>query len=160
MTTNLWAGEPRTYRLAAGVYVVRDGQVALLQRAGGAMVGFWSMPGGMVDADEDPLTGALRELKEEAGLVPTGPVEFLCALPMRAYGLEILRFHYVAACDEGEIVISDEHSDGRWFDPAEYRAAHLSDAEVERWGASNANDAHNVLANRAAIDALIGWLGR
>ena len=158
--SNLWEGEPREYRLAAGVYVVRDGKVALLQRAGGAMVGFWSIPGGMVDADEDPLTAAVRELHEESGLTPSMPPEFLCALPMRAYNLEILRFHYVAPCDEGEIVISHEHSDGAWFDPAEFRAEHLSDAEVERWGTSNANDAHNVLANRQAIDALIEWMGR
>jgi len=157
---NLWAGEPRTYRLAGGVYAVRDGKVALLQRGGGTMTGFWSLPGGMIDADEDPLTGALRELREESGLAPTGPVEFLCALPMRAYGLEILRFHYVAPCDEGEIVLSDEHTDGGWIDPREYRAEHLSDAEVNRWGASSDADAHNVLANRAAIDALLAWMGR
>jgi 8-oxo-dGTP diphosphatase len=160
MTTNLWEGEPRLFRLAAGVYVVRDGKVALLQRAGGAMVGFWSLPGGMVDGDENPLTAGVRELHEESGLTPAGPVEFLSVVPLRAYNLEILRFHYVAACDEGEIRISDEHSDGAWFDPVEYRSEHLSDAEVERWGASSASDAFNVLANREAIDALIEWMER
>ena len=65
---NLWAGEPRLYRLAAGVYVVRDGKVAFLQRSGGTMTGFWTLPGGMVDGDEDPLTAGVRELHEEAGL--------------------------------------------------------------------------------------------
>jgi 8-oxo-dGTP pyrophosphatase MutT (NUDIX family) len=29
----------------------------------------WEMPGGMIDDGEDPVTGGLRELKEECGLV-------------------------------------------------------------------------------------------
>jgi 8-oxo-dGTP diphosphatase len=158
VTANLWGDEPRSYRLAAGVYVVRDGRVAFLERAGGAMVGFWSLPGGMVDPGEDPLTAGVRELREESGLEPTGPVEYLCALPLQAYGLDILRFHYVAPCDTGEIELSHEHSDGAWLTPREYREQHLSDAELERWSAVGPTEAFNVLANRAAIDALIGKL--
>jgi ADP-ribose pyrophosphatase YjhB (NUDIX family) len=63
----------------------------LLQRAGGAMVVF--LPGGRVDANEDPLTGGLPELKEQTRQVLTGSVEFLGALPSQAYNLEVLWFH-------------------------------------------------------------------
>ena len=155
---NLWAGEPRRYRLAAGVYVVRDGRVAFLQRGGGTMAGFWSLPGGMVDGDEDPLSAGVRELHEEAGLTPTGPVQYLTALPMRAYGLEILRFHYVANCDAGEIVLSDEHTDRAWLTPQAYRDTHVGDDALKQWRAQSEQDAFNILANRAAIEALIAHL--
>jgi hypothetical protein len=51
------------------------------------------LPGRMVNADEDPLTGGLPELKEQAWQVPTGLVEFLGAFPSQEYNLEILWFH-------------------------------------------------------------------
>lgn len=160
MTTNLWGDEPRTYRLSAGVYAIRDGRAAFLRRALGVMVGFWSIPGGRVDPGEDPLTGALRELKEESGLEPTGPIEYLCALPVQGYGEHALRFFYVANCDEGEIVLSREHSDCAWLSPREYRDAHLNDDELARWTEASPHDGFNVLANRAGIEALIDWLAR
>lgn len=36
-------------------------------------LGAWSIPKGEIDADEDPLAAARREVEEETGLVPTGP---------------------------------------------------------------------------------------
>lgn len=158
MTTNLLGDAPRTYRLSAGVYALRDGKVAFLERAGGAMVGFWSIPGGMVDPGEDPLTAALRELHEESGLTPTGPVDYLNVFPLQAYGADILRFIYVAPCDDGDIALSDEHSDGGWLTPEEYRESHLGDAAFERWNTESPHDGFNVLANRAGIEALIAYL--
>ncbi len=158
MSTNLWGSEPRTYRLSAGVYALRDGKAAFLERAGGAMVGFWSIPGGMVDPGEDPLTAAIRELHEESGLTPTGPVEYLDVFPLQAYGADILRFAYVADCEDGDITLSHEHSDGRWITPEAYREQHLNDAEFTRWNATSPHDGFNVLSNRAGIDKLIDRL--
>jgi len=122
------------------------------------MVGFWSIPGGRVDPGEDPLTAAVRELREESGLEQTGPLEYLCALPLQGYGHHLLRFFYVANCDTGDLVLSDEHSDGAWLTPREYRDQHLSDAEFARWTASEETDGFNIVANRAGIDALIARL--
>lgn len=158
MPTNLWGDEPRTYRLSAGVYALRDGRAAFLKRASGAMVGFWSIPGGRVDPGEDPLTAALRELKEESGLEPTGPMAYLCALPLQGYGEHILRFSYVASCESGEIALSHEHAAASWLTPREYRDQHLNDDEFTRWNATSEADGFNVLANRAAIDALLAYL--
>jgi hypothetical protein len=33
----------------------------------------------------------------------------------------------------------------------------LSDAEAERWGQSNQNDAFNVRSNRDGLDAFLRW---
>ncbi|SRR6266536_601187 len=41
----------KQYRLAAGVYVMRGGQILMLERARGMMTGFWSVPGGIVDPE-------------------------------------------------------------------------------------------------------------
>ena len=37
------------------------------------MVGYWGLPGGFVERDEDPLEAVLRELKEETGLIGSKP---------------------------------------------------------------------------------------
>jgi 8-oxo-dGTP diphosphatase len=53
---------------------MRGGQILLLQRSSGMMIGFWSVPGGIVEPGESPQEAAARELFEEAGLTPTGPL--------------------------------------------------------------------------------------
>ena len=66
---------------AAGVlYVVRepDGPVVMLQQRSSMAHegGTWSVPGGALDAGEQPLAGALRESDEEVG-PPSGPIRVI-----------------------------------------------------------------------------------
>lgn len=53
-----------------GVVVVieKDGQVLLGKRGGGFGKGKWGLPQGYIEFDEDFLTAAIREVKEETGL--------------------------------------------------------------------------------------------
>lgn len=55
---------------APGVVVVieRDGCVLMGRRKGGFGKGKWSLPQGYIEFDEDFLTAAIREVKEETGL--------------------------------------------------------------------------------------------
>jgi 8-oxo-dGTP pyrophosphatase MutT (NUDIX family) len=75
----------KPHRLAAGVYAMRGGQILLLERARGMMLGFWSVPGGIVDPGETPQEAAARELVEEAGITPTGPLWLVTAVPLKGY---------------------------------------------------------------------------
>ena len=56
-------------KVAAGALVVRDGRVLLVRRVMEPKRGLWSLPAGFVDADEDPAEAAVREVREETGLV-------------------------------------------------------------------------------------------
>lgn len=59
----------------ASIAVLRDGELLWLRRADS---GLWTMPGGHLNPDEEPLAGAIRELREETGLTPPpGDFEFL-----------------------------------------------------------------------------------
>jgi 8-oxo-dGTP diphosphatase len=53
-----------------GVVVVieKDGQVLLGKRVGGFGKGKWGLPQGYIEFEEDFLTAAIREVKEETGL--------------------------------------------------------------------------------------------
>jgi 8-oxo-dGTP diphosphatase len=50
------------------VLIEKDGQVLLGKRAGGFGKGKWGLPQGYIEFDEDFLTAAIREVKEETGL--------------------------------------------------------------------------------------------
>ena len=76
------------YRPAAGVMLLnRDGKVWVGQRLDNQLEA-WQMPQGGLDAGEDPLEGALRELEEETGIrrelvevIARCPVELTYDLP-------------------------------------------------------------------------------
>ncbi len=55
-------------KVAAGVVVEAEGKVLLVRRAVEPELGKWTIPGGFVEADEDPVLTAQRECEEETGL--------------------------------------------------------------------------------------------
>jgi 8-oxo-dGTP diphosphatase len=52
----------------AVVLIEKDGQVLLGRRSGSYGAGKWGLPMGFIEFDEDFLTAAIREVKEETGL--------------------------------------------------------------------------------------------
>lgn len=51
------------------VLLVRDGEVLLIQRRGRYGGGMWHLPSGKLDAGESLLAAAVREAREEVGVV-------------------------------------------------------------------------------------------
>jgi ADP-ribose pyrophosphatase YjhB (NUDIX family) len=56
-------------KVAVAVVVLLDGQLLLARRVNEPGRGYWSLPGGYMDAGEDPRQAASRECREETGLM-------------------------------------------------------------------------------------------
>ena len=54
-------------------------RVLLIRRKHDPFAGRWALPGGFLEIDEAIEAGARRELREETGFAPTGPIAFLGA---------------------------------------------------------------------------------
>lgn len=102
-------------KLATLVYALRDEQVLLVRRTSQPNRGLWVAPGGKLDHGESPAECAVREMREETGLVVDRPV-------LRAVMTEIsprsdyqwLTFIFVARTFDGTFTPAPGIGDFRW----------------------------------------------
>jgi ADP-ribose pyrophosphatase YjhB (NUDIX family) len=102
-------------RLVVSTLPVTDaGEVVLLRRAIDPGRGAWAQPGGFLEADETAIQGAIRETREETGLIVT---------PTRIVGLysrpqaAVVVVAYEAEIVGGVMHATDEALEVRAFDP-------------------------------------------
>lgn len=156
--TNDGYPKPGFFAISTAVYAQREGKMLVLKRAGGELTGAWYLPGGAVDEGEEIEPAARRELLEESGLLPAGPLTLIgVSLVMRLYGSDNVQIGYACDCPDGEVVLSAEHSEARWVDPAEYRERYLADAYIESVRAHDARIARVMEAVRENLDRYIAW---
>jgi 8-oxo-dGTP diphosphatase len=148
----------KLYGIGTTIYAERDGKILLLKRAAGAATGSWYLPGGVLEPGEIPEACAQRELLEESGLVPTGPLRLISVIPMFVYDVDTFLIEFACACDRGEVVLSDEHSNYRWIDPQEWRAKYLSDEQLAKAMAASQALGHLSRTIRDGLDRYLGSL--
>lgn len=103
-------------KVAAGVVFSCDGGVLLLQRAIHPSYGKWVFPGGYVDRGEMLESAALREVREESGLV----VRLRRLLGVYSFpDNPVIVVAYAGDVTGGSLKIDDESLAARSFPPAE-----------------------------------------
>ena len=97
------------------VLIEKDGQVLLGRRSGSYGAGKWGLPQGFIEFDEDFLTGAIREVKEETGL----DVEIRSIISVVSNflspGLHTLAIVLLAHVIGGELCAADDLEALEWF---------------------------------------------
>lgn len=97
------------------VLIVCDGQVLLGRRRGEPGRGTWSLPSGYIEWDDDLLSAAVREAKEETGLDVelTSVVNVVSSLLSPRY--HFLGIYFAARVLGGEAVAGDDLDAVAWF---------------------------------------------
>jgi 8-oxo-dGTP diphosphatase len=151
--------EPPMFALGTAVFGQRDGKILLLKRAVGALTGSWYLPGGALDPGETLEECAVRELREESGLVPTGPLALIGHAPMHIYDRDFLIVSYACDCT-GAVVLSHEHSDARWIEPEKYRDEFFSEENIRKLETTKARVGAIVRGIQKNIDQYLVWRKR
>jgi 8-oxo-dGTP diphosphatase len=104
--------------VCVGAVVVVDGRLLLVQRGRGAGAGWWSVPGGRVEAGETLAEAVVRELREETGLVGECG-DFLGWVERIDDDHHFVILDFTVAVGGGEAVAGDDAADVRWVPVAD-----------------------------------------
>ena len=100
-------------KVAATVLVERAGKVLLARRAIDPGRGLWCFPGGYVDFGEDPALAAMRECREETGLV----IAEVALLDVTFNGRVIVITYLARAPSDAQPIPADDADMAEWFAP-------------------------------------------
>lgn len=122
-------------RVAVAAWIRQDNRLLLVRRRGDPMAGYWAMPAGFMEYDEDPEDAVRREALEETGLQVR--IERLIQLfhtPADG-GMANLVLVYEASVKGGVLLAGDDADAAAWFPPDKLpRLAFLpTQALVRRW---------------------------
>jgi ADP-ribose pyrophosphatase YjhB (NUDIX family) len=103
-------------KVAAAILIEQDGRVLLVRRVNEPFRGMWTLPAGLVDADEDPARAAERECFEETGLsVRATAVLDIIAGREHARGADFV-IVYRGELLSGDLLAADDADQAEWFD--------------------------------------------
>lgn len=101
-------------RIGVALATVDDRQRILMLRHVFHPTSPWGLPGGWLRRDERPSVGALRELREETGLVARlEQIIYVEHEPLPPH----LEVAYLARVTPGPLQLSDEILEAAWFEP-------------------------------------------
>lgn len=74
----------------------------------------WEIPGGRINPGTSLIENLKREVMEETGLEITGEQQYIAAQDILKENKHIVRLTYLGEAD-GEVKLSDEHTDYKWL---------------------------------------------
>jgi len=123
---------PETPLVGVGAIIIEGDRVVLVKRAHPPIQGQWSIPGGVLEVGEMVREAAIREAREETGLV-VAPGELLGVYDRILHDAEKrVQYHYVLidflCCRAGgELRAASDAAEVRWFRREELPALNLAE---------------------------------
>lgn len=122
---------PELPLIGVGAVIVADGRALLIRRGTAPLLGEWSLPGGVLECGETLREAAIREAREETGLlVEVGDMLGVYERIMRSEDGRV-RYHYVLIdylCRPvaGELRAGSDAAEAGWFTREELPALNLA----------------------------------
>lgn len=127
---------PELPLVGVGAIIIKDDRVVLVKRAHPPIQGQWSIPGGVLEVGELVREAAIREAREETGLI-VEPSELLGVYDRILRNQEKrVQYHYVLVdflCRPvgGELRADSDAAEVRWFRREELPALKLAEDTQE-----------------------------
>lgn len=127
---------PELPLIGVGSIIIEDDRVVLVKRANPPIQGQWSIPGGVLEVGELMREAAIREAREETGLI-VEPGELLGVFDRVLRDAEKrVQYHYVLIdflCRRvaGELLAASDAAEVRWFRREELPPLNLADDTQE-----------------------------
>jgi 8-oxo-dGTP diphosphatase len=123
---------PEVPLVGVGAIIIEDSRVLLVKRAHPPLQAQWSIPGGVLEVGELIREAAVREAREETGLI-VEPADLLGVYDrILRDPEERVQYHYVLIdflCRRvgGELLAASDAAEVRWFTREELRALSLAE---------------------------------
>jgi 8-oxo-dGTP diphosphatase len=127
---------PEAPLVGVGAIIIEDARVLLVKRAHPPLQAQWSIPGGVLEVGELIREAAIREAREETGLI-VDPVELLGVYDRILRNPERrVQYHYVLIdflCRKvgGELSAASDAAEVCWFTREELPALHLAEDTLD-----------------------------
>lgn len=100
-----------------GAAIVRDGRALITKRGREPEKGKFDIPGGFLEAGEEPLAGLRREIGEELGVEIDVSIDDVVQMETHRYGKDggyVLAIGFFARMTSGEPTPADDVADIKW----------------------------------------------
>jgi len=127
---------PATPLIGIGAIIIEDSRVLLVKRAHPPLQAQWSIPGGVLEVGELVREAAIREAREETGLI-VEPEALLGVYDRVLRNAEQrVQYHYVLIdflCRQvgGELLAADDAAEARWFRREELLPLNLAEDTLD-----------------------------
>jgi 8-oxo-dGTP diphosphatase len=127
---------PEIPLVGVGAIIIEDSRVLLVKRAHPPLQAQWSIPGGVLEIGEMVREAAVREAREETGLV-VEPEDLLGVYDRILRDIEErVQYHYVLIdflCRRigGELLAASDAAEVRWFKRGELPALNLAEDTID-----------------------------